>query len=200
MNEFIHGWRISSVSLKRRRRDYIFSGMKQAVFIYEDTSDCRQSTTFAIILPGWVPGQKNPRRKTHEFEWVPNGQDSPPRGCNFLLVLDIARGDHPLGLIMSVECGVCTRVWWVGLRFWKNGYHNFLCIGMKVLDHHCANNWEILFLQNCWGQHHFAEPISHVLTFLHSILICRVTFWAPLELLFFNRGKSGTWPLKEHPH
>jgi hypothetical protein len=54
---------------------------------------------------------------------------------------------------------------------------------------------------------HFAEPNWYVLTFFHSILICRVTYWAPLllKLLFFNRRKSGTWwwwplKLKEDPH
>jgi hypothetical protein len=33
------------------------------------------------------------------------------------------------------------------------------------------------------GQNRFAEPNQHVLTFLHPILICRVTDWAPVELL-----------------
>jgi hypothetical protein len=32
------------------------------------------------------------------------------------------------------------------------------------------------------GQNHFSEPIWHVLTFLHPILICRVTYWVPVEL------------------
>jgi hypothetical protein len=125
-----------------------------------------------------------------------------------------------MGSFLSV--GVCTRVWWVALRYWKNmGYHNFLWIWyVKVPDHHhhhCVNNWEILFVQNCWAQHpfcwakltcfdtillsqtdmfshHLAEPNWYVLTFLHSILICRLTCWAPLlKLLFFNRRKSGTW-------
>ncbi len=33
------------------------------------------------------------------------------------------------------------------------------------------------------GQNRFAQPNQHVLTFLHPILICRVTDWAPVELL-----------------
>jgi hypothetical protein len=32
-------------------------------------------------------------------------------------------------------------------------------------------------------QNHFAEPTQHVLTFLHPILICRITYWALVELL-----------------
>jgi len=31
------------------------------------------------------------------------------------------------------------------------------------------------------GQNHFAEPIWHALTFPHPILICRVTYWVPVE-------------------
>jgi hypothetical protein len=33
------------------------------------------------------------------------------------------------------------------------------------------------------GNNHFAEPNWHVLTFLHPILMCRVTRWAPLGIL-----------------
>jgi hypothetical protein len=33
------------------------------------------------------------------------------------------------------------------------------------------------------GQNDFAEPNQHVLTFLHPILVCRVTYWAPLGML-----------------
>jgi hypothetical protein len=39
-------------------------------------------------------------------------------------------------------------------------------------------------VQKCWGQNHFAEPNGHVWIFLHSILICRVTCSAPVELLY----------------
>jgi hypothetical protein len=33
------------------------------------------------------------------------------------------------------------------------------------------------------GQNHFDKPNWHVLTSLHPILICKVTYWAPVELL-----------------
>jgi len=39
---------------------------------------------------------------------------------------------------------------------------------------------------NCakiFGENHFAEPNRHFLTFLHSNLICRVTYWALLGML-----------------
>jgi hypothetical protein len=33
------------------------------------------------------------------------------------------------------------------------------------------------------GENHFAKPNLYVLIFLHPILICRVTYQAPVELL-----------------
>jgi hypothetical protein len=33
------------------------------------------------------------------------------------------------------------------------------------------------------GQNHFSEPNQHIFTFLHLILLCRITYWAPLEML-----------------
>jgi hypothetical protein len=38
-------------------------------------------------------------------------------------------------------------------------------------------------------QNHFAEPNQHVLTSLHPILICRVTYWALLELVLPHGSK-----------
>jgi hypothetical protein len=34
------------------------------------------------------------------------------------------------------------------------------------------------------GQNHFPEPNRHTLDFLHPILLCRITYRAPLEMLF----------------
>ncbi len=194
--------------------------------------------------PAGVPGQKNRRHKTHEFEWVPNGQEGFfstwvqfSFGSFVLTLYYRAPGDHPFGVNMgsflSVECVLGFDG--VALRYWKNGLSQFsIFLVMKVVpDHHhyCVNNWEKKFRAKLLGQHpfcwakltcfdiillsqthmfwlfHFAEPNWYVLTFFHSILICRVTYWAPLllKLLFFNRRKSGTWwwwplKLKEDPH
>jgi hypothetical protein len=44
----------------------------------------------------------------------------------------------------------------------------------------------LLAMANCsimQSQNHFPEPNQHILTFLHSILLCRVTHWAALEML-----------------
>jgi hypothetical protein len=38
-------------------------------------------------------------------------------------------------------------------------------------------------MQKMLGQNHFAELNWHVLTFLDPIFFCRVTYWAPLEIL-----------------
>jgi hypothetical protein len=38
-------------------------------------------------------------------------------------------------------------------------------------------------VQKCQAKNHFAESNWRVLTFLDPILICRVTYWAPVELL-----------------
>jgi hypothetical protein len=56
-----------------------------------------------------------------------------------------------------------------------------------------ANQQQLLFAvpftslskqcKNPGPKNHFAEPNWHVLTFLHPILICRVTYWARVELL-----------------
>ncbi len=135
------GWRNSSMDdvfhLFRSR------GEDEITYFREWNRPSSSTKTQAIVgtlwrllssCPAGVPGQKNPRRKTHEFEWVPNGQDSPPRGCNFLLVLVltlyIPRGDHPLGLIWAswVWRRVYQGLMGIGLRVWKDGYHNFLCI------------------------------------------------------------------------
>jgi hypothetical protein len=37
-------------------------------------------------------------------------------------------------------------------------------------------------------ENHFAEPNWHVLTFHHQILMCRVTYWAPLWVLFIYQS------------
>jgi len=51
-----------------------------------------------------------------------------------------------------------------------------------LLRHHvpATANYAIMLSQN-----HFLEPNWHVLTFLDpTILPCRITYWAPLEMLF----------------
>jgi hypothetical protein len=50
------------------------------------------------------------------------------------------------------------------------------------------------------GQNHFAEPTQHVLTFLHPILICRVTYWALVELLlcYLKVLQTYLWDCKEN--
>lgn len=80
-----------------------FREWKRPSSSYEDTSDCRHSTTFAIIiLPGRGAGRKIVGIKhmsLNEYQTV--RKDSSPRGCNFLLVrvltLYRAPGDHPFG-------------------------------------------------------------------------------------------------------
>jgi hypothetical protein len=41
-------------------------------------------------------------------------------------------------------------------------------------------------MHNCCIENHFAGPNSHVLTFLHPMLICKVTYSTPLELLLLG--------------
>jgi hypothetical protein len=38
-------------------------------------------------------------------------------------------------------------------------------------------------VQKSWAKNHFAEPNRHVLTFLHPILIFKVTYWVSLGTL-----------------
>ncbi len=38
-------------------------------------------------------------------------------------------------------------------------------------------------LYKCAPPNHFPKPNRHILTCLHPILLCRITYWAPLEML-----------------
>jgi hypothetical protein len=48
--------------------------------------------------------------------------------------------------------------------------------------------------KNAAPKSHFAEPNSHVLTFLHPILICRVMSEAPVESVLQFENNSTTHP------
>lgn len=84
--EFIHGWRIHLFRWRGedevtyfRERNRPFSSTKTQAIV---------GTLRRLLLSSCSGGKdeaKNPGRKTHEFEWVPKGQDC-PRGCKFLLV------------------------------------------------------------------------------------------------------------------
>jgi hypothetical protein len=43
------------------------------------------------------------------------------------------------------------------------------------------------------SKNHFPQPKRHVLTFLHSILLCRAPYWGPLGM-FFYRLHDVSWP------
>ncbi len=45
----------------------------------------------------------------------------------------------------------------------------------------------------CCEQNHFPEPNRHVLDFLHLILLCRVTYWAPLEMVLQVLRRQRIW-------
>jgi hypothetical protein len=53
----------------------------------------------------------------------------------------------------------------------------------------CSGRWITSFyqpqqmVQKSWAKNHFAEPNRHVLTFLHPILIFKVTYWVSLGML-----------------
>jgi hypothetical protein len=52
-------------------------------------------------------------------------------------------------------------------------------------------------VQLCWSKTIFPQPNWYVLTFLHPISMCRITDWAPLEMLLHQEGPWGSKTRKQ---
>jgi hypothetical protein len=63
---------------------------------------------------------------------------------------------------------------WVQSIIFGAQYGHLNGFGVFTMAHICC--------ANILGQKHFPEPNQQVLTYLHSILLCRVTYWAPLGM------------------
>ncbi len=50
-------------------------------------------------------------------------------------------------------------------------------------QHCCAFYQSRYSVQLCWAKNQFPEPNRHILTCLHPILLCRITYWALMEML-----------------
>jgi hypothetical protein len=63
---------------------------------------------------------------------------------------------------------------------------SIIMIGQSETESSSQITFILLVSANCakmLGENHFAKPNLYVLTFLHPILICRVAYQAPVELL-----------------
>jgi hypothetical protein len=48
------------------------------------------------------------------------------------------------------------------------------------------------------NQNYFPEPNRHILTFLHPILLCRITYWASLEMHHCHSFRFGCHGFTAH--
>jgi len=76
-------------------------------------------------------------------------------------------------------------LWWANQKHWVpvRSYllHSFLQVHSAAAP--CTSMATYVTMQS---QNHFPEPNRNTLDFLHPILLCRITYRAPLEMLFHN--------------
>jgi len=80
-------------------------------------------------------------------------------------------------------------LWWANQKHWEavRSYlvHSFLQVhsAAETFTSHCN-------LYHCTEPNLFSESNRHMLDFLHALLLCRVTYWAPLEMLLGSKCKN----------
>jgi hypothetical protein len=79
-------------------------------------------------------------------------------------------------------------LWWANQKNWaavrSHFVHCFLEVHRVVARH--ASATPQLLLEVMLSQNYFTEPNRHVLTFYHSIVLVRITYWGPLKMLFLG--------------
>jgi hypothetical protein len=94
---------------------------------------------------------------------------------------------HREGLALSLffdSCGLCTNHMMTNQKHWAAGRsYLFITLFFVGAQHCCAFHQPCQHAQLCGAKTIFLSQNRHMLDFLHSILLCRITYWAPLEML-----------------